>query len=227
MVIKNKATFGYQLIFNNMNRNNLILLLIIFGFISGNAQKISDEDPLYARAGFKGGINYNSILGDADGTEARVRIHLGVVVEYPISSKFFIQGELLYSAQGYKVDVGSQEQKVSLNYFSLPIITKTYVTERISLETGPQFALLTNVGNDDVADNDPFFDSFNNFDVSWAFGAGYKLESGLFFQLRYNLGLTSINDTSVIDVTNRNSVAQLSIGYLFKTKNNRRILREQ
>ncbi|MFD2562173.1 porin family protein [Aquimarina rubra] len=210
-----------------MKRNNFILLLVIFCFISGNAQKIDDEDPLYARAGFKGGINYSSILGDADGTDARVRIHLGAVIEYPISSKFFIQGELLYSAQGYKINVGDQEQKISLNYFSLPIVTKIYLTETISLETGPQFSLLTSVGNDDVPDNDPFFDAFNDLDVSWAFGAGYKLESGLFFQLRYNLGLTNINDTGIIDVTNRNSIAQLSIGYLFKTKNNRRIIREQ
>ncbi|WP_280139524.1 porin family protein [Aquimarina amphilecti] len=200
---------------------------MIFSFISMKAQKISDEDPLYARAGFKGGINYSSILGDADDISGRVSIHLGAVVEYPISSKFYVQGELLYSAQGYKVEVAGQEQKISLNYISLPIITKFYVTDKISLETGPQFSILTTVGNDEVADNDPFFDSFNDFDFSWALGAGYKLESGLFFQLRYNLGLTNINDTAIIDVTNRNSVAQLSVGYLFKTKDNRRIIREQ
>ncbi|MBQ4802326.1 PorT family protein [Aquimarina sp. MMG015] len=210
-----------------MKRNVFILIVIIFSFISVSAQKISDEDPLYARAGFKGGINYSSILGDADDTSGRVRIHLGALVEYPISSKFYIQGELLYSAQGYKVEVAGQEQKISLNYISLPIVTKFYVTEKISLETGPQFSILTTVGNDDVADNDPFFDSFNDFDFSWAVGAGYKLESGLFFQVRYNLGLTNINDTGVIDITNRNSVAQLSVGYLFKTKDNRRIIREQ
>ncbi|WP_405206432.1 porin family protein [Aquimarina sp. LLG6339-5] len=210
-----------------MKRNVFILIVIIFSFISVNAQKISDEDPLYARAGFKGGVNYNSILGDSDDTSGRVRIHLGALVEYPISSKFYIQGELLYSAQGYKIEVAGQEQKISLNYISLPIVTKFYVTEKISLETGPQFSILTTVGNDDVADNDPFFDSFNDFDFSWAVGAGYKLESGLFFQVRYNLGLTNINDTGVIDITNRNSVAQLSVGYLFKTKDNRRIIREQ
>ncbi|MHA7057276.1 porin family protein [Aquimarina sp. M1] len=210
-----------------MKRNILIGILIIFGCISGYAQKIEDENPLYARAGFKGGINYTSILGDTDDTEARVRIHLGAVVEYPISSKFFIQGELLYATQGYKVQVGDQEQKISLNYFSLPIITKTYITNTISLETGPQFSLLTSVSNDDIPDNDPFFDAFNDLDISWAFGVGYKLESGLFFQLRYNLGLTNINDTGVIDIANRNSVAQVSVGYLFKTKNNRRIIQEQ
>ncbi len=214
--------------FKNMKKNSIIItMVIILGFISGNAQKISDEDPLYARAGFKAGVNYSNIIGDTDDTDSRVRIHLGAVVEYPISSKFFIQGELLYSAQGYKVRVGDQEQKISLNYISLPIITKIHIAGPLSLETGPQFSLSTTVRNEDIPDNDPFFDSFKDLDISWVLGAGYKLESGMFFQLRYNLGLTNINDTGVADITNRNSVAQLSIGYLFKTKNNRRILREE
>lgn len=209
-----------------MKRKTIVFIVMMLSFYVVSAQKISDEDPLYARAGFKGGVTYSSILGDADDVSGRVRIHLGAVVEYPISSKFYIQGELLYSAQGYKVDVAGVEQTVSLNYISLPLISKFYITDKISLETGPQFSLLTTIGNDDVADNDPFFDSFRDLDVSWAFGAGYKLESGLFFQLRYNLGLTNINDPGIIDVTNRNSVAQLSVGYLFKTKNNRRVIRE-
>ncbi|MGY3794786.1 porin family protein [uncultured Aquimarina sp.] len=209
-----------------MKKRIIVFVVAILSISMVSAQKISDEDPLYARAGFKGGVNYSSILGDADDVSGRVRIHLGAVVEYPISSKFYIQGELLYSAQGYKTDVAGVEQTISLNYISLPIISKFYITDNISLETGPQFSLLTTIGNDDVADNDPFFDSFRDLDISWAFGAGYKLESGLFFQLRYNLGLTNINDPGIIDVTNRNSIAQLSVGYLFKTKNNRRVIRE-
>ncbi|MBW1298382.1 porin family protein [Aquimarina litoralis] len=209
-----------------MKRKIFALVIMVLSFITVKAQKISDEDPLYARAGFKGGVNYSSILGDADDVSGRVRVHLGVVVEYPVSSKFYVQGELLYSAQGYKADILGQEQEVSLNYMALPILAKFYMTPKFSLETGPQFSLLTTVGNDDVEDNDPFFDSFRDLDVSWAFGASYKLESGLFFQLRYNLGLTNVNDPGILDVTNRNSVAQLSVGYLFKTKNNRRVIRE-
>ncbi|MDH7445596.1 porin family protein [Aquimarina sp. 2201CG14-23] len=210
-----------------MKRNIFLLVLMIFSFITVNSQKLDDEDPLYARAGFKGGVNYSSIIGDADSPEGRVRIHLGAVIEYPISQKFFLQGELLYSSQGYKIDISGVEQKISLNYITLPIIAKIHITTPISLETGPQFSLLSTVSNEDVPDNDPFFDAFNDFDFSWAFGVGYKLESGMFFQLRYNLGITNINDTGVINVTNRNSIAQLSIGYLFKTKNNRRRIQEQ
>jgi len=209
-----------------MKRYTFTVLLVILGVLTVCGQKIDDKkDPLYPRAGFKGGVSYNTILGDSDAS-ARIRIHVGAVVEYPISSRFFIQGELLYSAQGFTLNLEDEEQDVSLNYLSLPIIAKIHFTESFSLETGPQLSTLANVGNDDVPDDDVFFDSFNDFDFSWAFGAGYKLESGLFFQLRYNLGITNINDTEVIDISNTNSVAQVSIGYLFKTKNNRRIIQE-
>ncbi|WP_378174531.1 porin family protein [Aquimarina sp. SS2-1] len=210
-----------------MRRTIFLQILIIFGFISVNAQKIDDADPLYARAGFKGGLSYSSVFGDIDNASGRFRIHLGAVVEYPITSKFFLQGELLYSAQGYKVDVNNREQKVSLNFISLPIVAKFQLHESLSLDTGIQVSILSNVRNDDLEDNDPFFDSFNNLDVSGVFGATYKLESGLFFQLRYNLGFTILNNNTVANPNNRNSVAQLSVGYLFKTKNNRRIIREQ
>lgn len=206
-------------------RTFVSFIMVICVFFCTHAQKI-DEDPQYARAGFKGGVNYSGITGDIDDSGSRIRVHMGAVIEYPISSTFFIQGELLYSAQGYTIDVDDMEQKISLNYLALPIIAKFYVTDQMSLESGPQMSALSTVRNEDIEDNDDeFFNSFNSFDFSWGFGAGYKFDSGLFFQLRYNLGLSNINDTDVIDVTNKNGIGQVSIGYLFKTKNNRRVIR--
>ncbi|MBQ4819360.1 porin family protein [Aquimarina sp. MMG016] len=180
-----------------------------------------DEDPLYTRAGFKAGINYADVSGiDSDG---RTRVHLGAVIEFPITSRFYIQPEILYSAQGYIIkEPNGVENKISLNYLTLPIISKIYFTEKFSLETGPRFATLANSTNSIGDETDEFFDSFEDFDFSWSFGAGYKLESGLFFQLRYNLGLSKINNSSLDTNDRRNAVAQLSVGYLFKTKNNRR-----
>jgi len=159
-----------------MKRNIFILLILIFGVLFGNAQKLDDENPLYARAGFKGGISYSGVLGDIDNVGGRVRVHLGALVEYPVSSNFFIQGELLYSSQGYTREVNNTKQKISLNYISLPILAKFYVTPPLSIETGLQASLLSNVRNEDLDDNDPFFDSFNNLDISWIIGAGYKFE---------------------------------------------------
>lgn len=189
------------------------------------AQKI-EENPLYARAGFKGGIGYNTVTGLSGDIQGRTRVHLGVVVEYPISSTFFLQGELLYSAQGFTSESEEGDIDVGLNYLNLPFLGKLFVTNNIAIETGPQFGLLSNITSMDVEDDSQLFDSFDDFDLSWIAGVSYKLKSGMFFQLRYNLGLTTINSDNGIfaDEDVRNSVAQFSIGYLFKTKNNRRII---
>ncbi|GAA4271661.1 hypothetical protein GCM10022258_09550 [Aquimarina gracilis] len=190
--------------------------MVVFGSFG------QDEDPLYTRAGFKVGLNYANVTGDLDDTDARVRMHLGAVIEFPVSQRFFVQTEVLYSAQGYTIEEGGVENKISLNYLTLPVIAKYYFTPHFSFETGPRLATLASSSQSEGEETDEFFDTFNDFDFGWNFGAGYKAESGLFFQLHYTLGLNEVIDTNVVDVSVNNSLLQLSVGYLFKTKNNRR-----
>ncbi len=208
-----------------MNKNIFIVVILLLACT--NIARAQDDDPLYTRAGFKFGANYANVTGDLENTDARIRMHLGAVIEFPVTQRFYVQAEVLYSAQGYTFDEAGVENEISLNYLALPIIAKYYFTPRFSFETGPRFATLANAsdGRDDTPDE--FFDTFNDFDFGWVFGAGYKAESGLFFQLHYTLGLSNIINTNVTDISSNNSIAQLSVGYLFKTKNNRRQQAEQ
>ncbi|MBQ0733285.1 porin family protein [Aquimarina celericrescens] len=202
-----------------MKKPSLILILLFLPLFLLQAQ---DEDPLYTRAGFKVGLNYANITGDLDDTDARIRMHLGAVIEFPVSQRFYIQTEVLYSAQGYTIEENGIENKISLNYLALPIIAKYYFTPRFSLETGPRLATLASSSQSEGEESDEFFDTFEDFDFGWNFGAGYKSESGLFFQLHYVLGINEVINTNVIDISANTSMVQLSVGYLFKTKNNRR-----
>ncbi len=201
-------------------KKNIFLIVALLMMVSFSYAQ--DENPLYTRAGFKVGLNYANVTGDLADTDARVRMHLGAVIEFPVSQRFYVQTEVLYSAQGYKIEENGEENKISLNYITLPIIAKYYFTPRFSFESGPRLASLASATQSAEDPSDDFFNTFNTFDFGWNFGAGYKAESGLFFQLHYTLGLNEIIDTNVIDVSVNNSLVQLSVGYLFKTKNNRR-----
>ncbi len=201
-------------------KNNVLVLFYIL-LLTSTLYSQDESEQLYTRAGFKTGMNYANVTGDLD-SSGRIRMHLGAVIEFPVTSNFFIQAEPMYSAQGYTIEEEGVENNISLNYLALPIIGKFYVNNTISLETGLQIATLANASQSEEEPLDEFYNSFSNTDYSWVFGSGYKFESGLFFQARYILGLTNINDINTLDIDFKHAMIQVSIGYLFKTKNNRR-----
>lgn len=88
---------------------------------------------------------------------------------------------------------------------------KYYVTKGFSVEAGPQIGFLLSAKHEKLNVKD----SFNTFDFGVNFGLGYKLENGLNFGARYNLGLTDINNIDGSSSKNKNGVIQISVGYFF------------
>jgi len=160
--------------------------------------------------GVKAGLNIASINGNDANADARTSLHIGVVSELKIGDQFSIQPELLYSEQGAVVQDFS---KIKLDYLSLPILAKYYITDGFSIEAGPQFSFLVN----DIVDfepNVPLNDNdtnAENFDLSAAIGLGYNISSKLFAQARYTVGVTTIEENPDI----KNGVFQFSLGYQF------------
>ncbi|WP_271767742.1 porin family protein [Aquimarina algiphila] len=173
------------------------------------------------RFGAKAGVNFANISGDGtDGVDGRTGFHIGALVEIPISEKFAFQPELLYSSQGAKLDIGNLETTTKINYINIPLMAKYYVAQGFSLQAGPQIGFLTSakakVEGPGVDEDNDIDDAIKGIDFGLNFGLGYQLDMGLFFDGRYNLGLSNINDTeSSDDVKQKNSVIQLSVGYKF------------
>ncbi|MGC6524498.1 MAG: porin family protein [Flavobacteriaceae bacterium] len=161
--------------------------------------------------GAKAGLNFASMAGDdADGLDGRTSFHLGVTAEIEMSDTFSIQPELLYSGQGYTAD-GDVTGKV--DYINLPIMAKFYVADGISLEAGPQIGFLASAKSDVDGESTDIKDSLKSTDFALNLGAGYKLDSGLNFGLRYSMGLTDVYDFDTDGF--KHSVLQLSVGYNF------------
>lgn len=207
-----------------MKKLLLLTAVAVFGLSNVNAQEV--------KFGAKAGVNFATIGGDAENADAITSFHVGGVAEIIISDKFSVQPELIYSAQGskneYSETFGSEtvkyEDKLKLDYINLPIMAKYYVAEGLSLEAGPQISFLmsakgeseASLGGETESESVDVKDDFKGIDFGLGLGAGYKLDSGLNFSLRYNLGLSNIADGKDIgDYSVQNNVFQISLGYMF------------
>lgn len=168
----------------------------------------------YAKFGAKGGLNLANVNGeDVEDADMRTAFHVGGVFEFMLYDNFSFQPELLYSAQGYKAG----DNKLKLDYLNLPLMGKIYVSDGFNIQVGPQIGFLLSAKQEgeilgyevegDVKDN------YKEIDFGAALGLGYKLPSGLFFDARYNLGLTDVPDME--NVKAKNGVIQVSLGFMF------------
>ncbi|MBU0940371.1 MAG: PorT family protein [Bacteroidetes bacterium] len=181
-----------------MKKILLVAVLAVLGFVSGSAQEI--------KFGAKAGLNFASVRGEnSDVYDTVTAFNLGAVAEIPLSEKISFQPEILFSGQGYSFG----NDIAALNYLNVPLMGKYYVTKGLSLEAGPQVGFLLSA----KTDNADVKNLFKKIDFGVNAGLGYKLENGLNFSARYNLGLSNIS--SVANTTNKNAVVQLSVGYFF------------
>ena len=200
-----------------------------FGIKAGaNFAAIGNSDePLFdpADAFDLSELNFVSSSGGDNG--GLTAIYFGVYAEIPVSETFSIQPELLYSKQGGTQDGSlvfqeanvNYESTFNLSYLTVPIMAKFYVAKGLSLEAGPQIGFLLK-SEFDIEVNNALFASSTTEDVKdftksndFAFniGAGYQLNSGLNFNLRYNIGLTDAYE----DIDAKNNVFQVGVGYTF------------
>jgi hypothetical protein len=197
-------------------KKNIFLALAIIGITAtGYSQKI--------KFGAKAGMNMASWAGDEeDGTNMRVSVHFGGLVEFKLTDKFSIQPEVLYSGQGATTKglyTYNQSYKAAFrfDYLNVPVMAKYYIVEGFNVEAGPQVGVLLSskvmVKVDDTKTVDDFEGKTNDVDISANIGLGYDLPMGIFFNARYSLGLNKVNDTKNETVNNR--VFSLSVGYKF------------
>ena len=172
------------------------------------------------RFGAKGGVNFASVNGDGfDDADGVTGFQVGAVAKIGITELLAIQPELLFSAQGYSVDLPGDDVSVRLGYVNLPIMADFTIVEGLSLQGGPQFGF--NVVSGYKYDGDDYEDfedeeGINTLDIGVGIGAQYVLPINLFFQARYVIGISKIyEEVEGFQPEGKNSVISLSVGYFF------------
>jgi len=159
--------------------------------------------------GAKLGMNISSLNGDdVTNIDAKTGFVVGVTAEVFLTEKFSIQPELLFSQQGAR---SKGNFTYDLNYITLPVMAKYYITKGFSVEAGPQFSFL--VKDEFILENGgaTMDTEVANFDLNANVGLGYKFDNGIFVQTRYNLGLIDLSEDTGV----KNGVFQMSVGYQF------------
>lgn len=205
-------------------KKNILIVALLFVFGISSAQK--------AKFGIKGGMNISNWAGDTEGmdTKSKIGFNVGGFAEIKLSDKFAIQPELLYSAQGMKLDnmpleiEGSDytvDSTFKLGYINVPVMFKYYVAEKFNIEAGPQIGFLTSAKIKATVEGigsatESVKENFESVDFGLNFGAGYDFTEHFFANVRYNLGLSNIAKTEEgEDATINNSVFSLNVGYKF------------
>ncbi|GAB3301087.1 porin family protein [Hymenobacter tenuis] len=194
------------------------------------------------RLGIKGGANLSNLSGDLnnkDGYDNKLGFHGGVMLNADVTGDgfFSIQPEVLFSQKGFDYNESSafgvykNTGSVTYNYIDVPVLLKINAGG-LFFEAGPQYSYLLKVKDESTrtlngniiarTSGEADLDDVNRNEIGYAAGLGYQSEMGLLLGLRYNGSFTDFakNDSYRNgELANaRNSVFQLSLGYLIPSK---------
>lgn len=174
--------------------------------------------------GIKAGPNFANIDTKSSAVanyKNRAGFHGGAFVLIK-GGKIGVQPEVIFSQQGTKVEINSQDFESNFSYVNIPIILKLYTVAGINIQAGPQFGFVTNAEapvqdqlNPGSFEMEDIKDKMKSSDFTVALGLGWDLPFGLTVDARYNLGLSNIFDDAPSQQTEdaKNQVFQLSLGY--------------
>ena len=168
--------------------------------------------------GIKAGLNYANVSGIEDFNQ-RQGISAGLFAGARLGDKLEFQIDALYSQQGAEVDQSISQviSEFNLDYISIPIVLKYYLTENVNIHAGPQLGILlneeTSVFNQTISAVEA-----NTADWLGTIGVGLDLPLGLRAEARYSFGLSRVNGSVSLpdfdDLSNsRTQMTTLSIGY--------------
>lgn len=154
--------------------------------------------------GFTAGPTVSSFIGsDAVDTHYRAGFHAGLLAEMPISPRFVLHTEALYSQKGSQYANESNSRNVVLSYADLWVLARFYsqtspAANAFFLEFGPRVSALLAARNDNGQHSTA---GLSPVDAGFALGGGYRLANGIALGLRYDVGVTPVYKTIPADET--------------------------
>lgn len=173
------------------------------------------------RLGVKAGTNLNKVSGQSFNDGFDLAYHVGGFLEIDFNKKWGIQPEVLWSQTATKrssfntiyaseVNPLNNQQKIKLDYLSIPVLFRYNVGGILTLNVGPQFGILLNQDKTLLQNGES---AFKSGDFSMVAGGQLNFKI-LRIYGRYNIGLQNINDIDNKDKWTNQQI-QLGLGLRF------------
>lgn len=167
------------------------------------------------------GLNYSNFRGDVENNSGKLGFAGGIFANYSITDDFGLTGQVLYSQQGAKFDVGNA--KSNFNYLQVPVLGAYYFGKdkfRPKVLLGPQIGFLLSATDNDGNDLDPNGTTLETTDFGATIGAGfnYSLAPKIWLNadLRYTYGFTDLDKSPTISVYNSNLAIMVGVSIGFR-----------
>jgi hypothetical protein len=187
-----------------------LILLMAVAMITGSiyAQGVS--------GGLKAGLNLANQKWDGNGLsvspDGLTSFHVGLFLTAMFTENIGIQPELQYNSVGSQFHINGFETKTTMNYLSIPVLFRYSPIPVLNFHAGPQLGFF--MGGKFEADGDEIdLDDVKTLDMGLAVGMGVDLPMGFIASARYVHGLANVSDGPDDDITVKNNVFQLSVGW--------------
>ncbi len=199
------------------------------------------KDVQPVRFGIKAGGNSAYFSEQSFGMNSqKLGFHAGAFVNIPISKQFSFQPEVLYNQMGARDVISNSpiengnvkvQDKVTMNYISVPLMIQMRPMDKFYVEAGPEFSYFINgkmkgditsttttggvtTTTTQSHSEDLDKDQINRFNFGLGLGLGYDITNNIGISARYTNSLTKI-EKSRPAAENNNRVFQLGLNYKF------------
>jgi opacity protein-like surface antigen len=214
-----------------MKKNLALALLLSLSAFANAQENVNSKSDSKISFGVKAGYSLSNMKFFDEKLDSKSYFYVGLVGEQPISSKFGIQAEVLYTQIGGTeqlpvvdfTDTGVIESgtRLKFNYqltqIQVPVSAKYYFIPDFSVSAGMNVAFnisekvkTKEVVNGSTSHNYEGIKSVNLFPF---LGAEYKINDKFFVDARYNFNFFEINKG---DFTTKIGFLQAGVGYRFK-----------
>lgn len=219
------------------------LLLIASMAMLGSLTVKAQELRFGPKAGYSLSMLKAESDGESYKFDSKSTFYAGALVEYKFNDKFAVQGELLYSPLGGKQEesvsysemgvtvTGTEKSDFKLGTFQIPVSAKYFATENFAFGVGVNFGIVTSAKVDyttsltatamgetfseNESDTEDIKNEVKSLNLAPFVGVEYTMENGLFFDARYNLGVSNLVKNPEGDETLKNSFLQVGVGFKF------------